>query len=360
MSALRCVHLLDDFSLGGVSKSMCVFDDPALASTATSTIMPIDPGWRLAPRIEADVVVTHFPPSWRTLPFLRSIKLRNPGVHWVHDEHSYTGAWEALKVPNRRRFRRAVRWGLGGADRVVAVSKGQAAWLGEVLERRRIDVLHPWSGDQGLLDVPMPRFEAGPIRLGAYGRFAEAKGFDMLIDAVARLDPALFTLRLGGLGPNEAALNRRAADLPNVEMVGRIDDVAGFLGTVDVVVVPSRWEAFGQVAAEARAAGRPVVVAAVDGLPEQVGSAGLVADCATADGLAATIAQLPVHDLAAMSIAARRSMSDAAETRVAAWRSLFQDIAAERRSLAVRAATPIRIRAGQNRYPSTSRFSPKL
>jgi glycosyltransferase involved in cell wall biosynthesis len=60
-----------------------------------------------------------------------------------------------------------------------------------------------------------------------------------------------------------------------------VEDVAGFLAGVDVVAVPSRWEAYGMVANEAREAGRPVLVAPVDGLPEQVqGGGGLVVDFA--------------------------------------------------------------------------------
>lgn len=361
MSALRCVHILDDFALGGVSKSLKVFDHPGLATIANAYVMPAEPAWRIAPAIEADVIVTHFPPSWRTLPFLQSIKLRNPRAAWVHVEHSYTAAWEALKVPDVARFRMAVRRGLSGADRVVAVSHGQALWLAEVLGLdRRIDVLHPWSGSQGLCEVEMPSFAHPTIRLGAYGRFTEAKGFDVLLNAMERLSPLAFSLRLAGLGPDETMLRERAADLPHVEMMGRIDNVATFLSSVDVVVVPSRWEAFGQVAAEARLAGRPVVVADVDGLPEQVGRAGVVTNCGTPERLATALAQLPGLDLPAMACAARASMLGAEEERLAGWRQLFASVSAERRSAAVRAATPIRISAGQNRYPSTSRFSPKL
>ncbi|BCA62847.1 hypothetical protein HMP09_2081 [Sphingomonas sp. HMP9] len=352
MTRLRCVHLADDFAMGGVTKALRIYDHPLLAACADSRVLPVRPGWAIAPRLDADVIMTHFPPSWRTLPFFASLRMRNPRARLVHVEHSYTGAWEALKVSARRRFRWMLRAAYALCHDVVAVSHGQAAWLAEAgsIPAAKLHVLHPWSGAQGLLDVPIASIRADrPLRLAAYGRFAEAKGFDVLIDAVKRLDPARFELVLGGAGEDEAALWQRAANCRNIRFAGLIGDVAGFLAAADVVVVPSRWEAFGQVAAEARMAGRPVVVADIDGLAEQAGDAGIAADCTDATRLAATLATLPARDLGAMAQAARASMRDAETSRLHAWRALFARQASCLRSLPRRAAAPISTSAGQNR-----------
>jgi glycosyltransferase involved in cell wall biosynthesis len=327
VSRLACVHLCDDFALGGVSKALGIFGHPDLAATVRSHVLAADPGRFLAPRLAADIIVTHFPPSWRALPFLVSLRLRNPAARLIHIEHSYSGAWEAAKVPNRARFRTMLRLAFRLFDEVVAVSHGQARWLRAAagLAGDKLQVLHPWGGSQGLDQVPPPRQASRrPLVLGAFGRFSEQKGFDTLIDAMGRLDPARFSLLLGGFGTDDAALRQQAAGLANVSFVGKVGDVPDFLSRCDVVVVPSRWEAFGLVVAEAKMAGRAVLVADVDGMPEQVGNAGVIADCRTAETLAAALAALPAQPLAAMGAAGRAAMQTAERERIWAWQALFR------------------------------------
>jgi glycosyltransferase involved in cell wall biosynthesis len=326
MKQLRCIHLCDDFALGGVAKALGVYAHPDLSSMIVSRVLPANPRQSLAPRFDADIIVTHCPPSWRTLPFLASLRLRNPGARLVHVEHSYTGAWEAAKVANPRRFRVMLRLAFRLFDEVVAVSHGQARWLRDAagLAANKLHVLHPWSGSQQLDGVAPPvLLGQRPLVLGAFGRFSEQKGFDTLIDAMAQLDPAQFTLLLGGFGADDAALRAQAAGLPHVRFVGKVDDVPGFLSRCDVIVVPSRWEAFGQVVAEAKLAGRAVLVADVDGMPEQIGDAGIIADCGTAMALAAALAALPTQPLAAMGAAGRHMMLTAERERIDAWQALF-------------------------------------
>lgn len=326
MKRLRCVHLCDDFALGGVAKALSVYAHPDLSAHVASRVLPANPRRRLAPRLTADIIVTHFPPSWRTLPFLASLRLRNPAARLVHVEHSYTGAWEAAKVAKPLRFRTMLRLAFRLFDEVVAVSHGQARWLRAAtgLAADKLHVLHPWSGRQQLDRVDLPLLSSGrPLVLGAFGRFSEQKGFDTLIDAMARLDPARFSLLLGGFGADDEALRAQAAGLPHVRFVGKVDDVPDFLSRCDVIIVPSRWEAFGQVIAEAKMAGRAVLVADVDGMPEQVGDAGVVADCRTAETLAAALTELPAQPLAAMGNAGRQTMLSAERERIDAWRTLF-------------------------------------
>jgi len=353
MSALRVVHLLDDFELGGITKSLSFHAHPELSDVAESEILAVKPSLSIAPALGADVIITHFPPAWRFLPFLLSLKVRNPRARLVHVEHSYTGAWAALKVARPARFRTMLRIAYSLFHQIVAVSHGQAVWLRSTVgvSSDKVRVIEPWSGNQGLEAVaPIESIMGRPLVIGAYGRFAEQKGFDTLIAAMKLLPPADFTLSLGGFGPDRVALKAAAMKCTNVTFAGKVTDVADFLANCDVVVIPSRWEAFGQVAAEARLAGRPIIVADVDGLPEQVGMSGIIADCSTAESLAQALKSLPGLPLAAMGQAGRESVRGAEAGRVALWQSLYADLTVSQRATSrpiARALQPIRISAGQ-------------
>ena len=107
------------------------------------------------------------------------------------------------------------------------------------------------------------------------------------------VDPAVACLTLRGFGSDAEALRAAARGLPHVTIGDKIDDLAAFLATTDAIVVPSSFEPFGQVALEARLAGRPLIVADVDGLPEQVDpAAGIVVTPDNPVALAAAIVAL--------------------------------------------------------------------
>jgi len=136
------------------------------------------------------------------------------------------------------------------------------------------------------------------------------------------------TLHLAGLGPDFSELQAAAEGLPHVSVGGPIDGPAEFLAGVDAVVIPSRWEAFGLVAAEARAAGRPVLAARTDGLVEQVSpGCGLLFAPEDPAALALAIRSLALRDLEAMVVAARRSVAGALTTTIAQWTVLLDELA---------------------------------
>lgn len=355
MRSLAVTHLLDDMSFGGVVKALSIFKHPDLDDFVRNQMLQVSPNAFRAPRLDADVIVTHFTPRWRTLPYIHSLRLRNRRAFLVHIEHSYTRAFEALHVDSVRRFRTMLRGSFAAFNEVIAVSHGQASWLrsAKVVASDRLAVIPPWSGHGELRNLaPASDPQDRPIVIGAYGRFDAAKGFDVLIDAMRQLDPGQFTLLLGGFGPDEDDLKHRAFGLRNIRFVGKVSDHKDFLSRCDVVAIPSRREAFGQVAMEAKLAGRPIIAAAVDGLPEQVGGAGIVADCQSAEGLAAALAELPDLSIAKMAQAARASVVDAESVRLLAWRKLFRRAGRYCRALQsdeLRTAAPIKMSAGQIR-----------
>ncbi|MEJ7798600.1 MAG: glycosyltransferase, partial [Solirubrobacteraceae bacterium] len=107
-------------------------------------------------------------------------------------------------------------------------------------------------------------------------RLAPEKGVDVAIAACAA---ARVPLVIAGDGPQLPTLRTRAAGTAT-RFAGRVGDheLARLRAAAGIAIVPSRSaETFGLAAAEAMAAGLPVVGSAVGALPELNGAAGLVA-----------------------------------------------------------------------------------
>lgn len=178
-----------------------------------------------------------------------------------------------LSYVARRPFqRRLVRRLYPSADRVVALSEGVAEDLDQTfgVPRRMIDVIyqpvvtpdmdaragqpvdHPWFRETGEI----------PVVLGT-GRLTHQKNFELLIEAFAGLRadrPARLVIL--GEGVERQSLERKARDLGVSEWVdlpGAVPDPVPYMRASGVFVLSSRYEGFGNVVAEALAAGAPVV-----------------------------------------------------------------------------------------------------
>jgi glycosyltransferase involved in cell wall biosynthesis len=121
--------------------------------------------------------------------------------------------------------------------------------------------------------------DAGRPLVVAVGRLHPQKGYDILLDAVARweaddrLRPAPL-VAIAGDGPlqTELADRIRAERLP-VLLLGRRSDVADLLGAADLCVLPSRWEGSPFTGQEALRAGTPLVATRAGGMPDLFGDA---------------------------------------------------------------------------------------
>ncbi|MCD6358090.1 MAG: glycosyltransferase family 4 protein [Thermoproteales archaeon] len=108
------------------------------------------------------------------------------------------------------------------------------------------------------------------------GRLVYRKGLTVLLKALSLLkdlDLTLVVVGEGPLRPSAEALARRLAIEDRVMFLGSINEweLPGVYRSADVVAVPSLYgEAFGIVALEAMATGRPVVASRVGGLSELV------------------------------------------------------------------------------------------
>jgi glycosyltransferase involved in cell wall biosynthesis len=231
-----------------------------------------------------------------------------PVVHMLHAfaGHPYrSGPFRVTARMVERRLDRFTDWYIAGsqamirsgvkqkiftADKVKLISNGidltpfRAA---ELLSRENASAtLHTTS-------------DAPDLTVGFLGRLEKQKGAPYLVHAAAlvkRQNPRIRFL-LAGDGKLRPSLEKLAAELKVedvVQFVGWQSDTVGFLRQIDVMAMPSLWEAFGLSAAEAMAIEKPVIASGVDGLPEVVedGVTGILVPPAEPQPLANAILEL--------------------------------------------------------------------
>lgn len=164
--------------------------------------------------------------------------------------------------------------------------------------------------------VPPSAFE--PARLLCLGRLVPQKGFDIALEAFALLAEShpRTVLTLAGDGEERPRLEAQAHSLgiaSRVEFTGWIDpvDVPPLMAASNIIIMPSRREGFGLVAAEAAATARPVVASRTGGLLDVVedGITGILVDPGDAQALArALVALIDAPDRA-------RALGEAARVR---------------------------------------------
>jgi glycosyltransferase involved in cell wall biosynthesis len=210
----------------------------------------------------------------------------------------------------------AQRWAYRAAHAVVANSSAARAQLAtEGVPRDRLRLIPNGLDLARFTPQPPP---AAIRRVVTVANLRAEKGHDTILAAVpAILDrhpDATFTF--AGDGPRRDALETLARALGvsgRVRFLGECRDVAPVLAAADLFVLPSRSEAFPNAVIEAMAAGLPVVVSNVGGIPEVVrhGENGLLVP--PDDHAALTGAVLGLmdrrQDAAALGAAARRDVA---------------------------------------------------
>ena len=193
-----------------------------------------------------------------------------------------------------RRQRVGVRW-LAVSDtarRVLADTLGLATNAVEI-------VGNPIDPDD-FVGEPLPH---EGVRVGYLGLAVPHKGFDLLAPIMERVDRQGVSLELYVARPrSDLPVELRPAwdglfDLEGrrtVYLVGRVTDVRTAYGALDIVLCPSRQEAFGRVAAEAMLNGLPVVASDIPAYQEVVGhdQGGLLFAPGDAEAAASAICRL--------------------------------------------------------------------
>lgn len=237
---------------------------------------------------------------------------------WVCREDSNT--WAEIdnltgSAAGRWVVRRAVGAAYHSADAVLCVSRDLGARLiGEIgLPAARVRAIHNPIEIGAIASAaaePLALARRRPFVVAA-GRLTPQKGHPLLIEAFARAPAAAeCDLVILGEGPLEASLRARAAALglgDRVIFAGFQNNPWAWFARADLFVLPSLWEGFGNVVAEAMASGAPVLATDCDfGPREQIrhGENGWLVAPNDAGALAAGLQRLLTDPMLAERLAA--------------------------------------------------------
>jgi glycosyltransferase involved in cell wall biosynthesis len=264
--------------------------------------------WGLSPRFASwivrrardfDVIHVHYVWSVGTVVGALAGRVwRRPVVMTPHEsltEFDIVTSRSRARAVQKRLLRRFL---LRAVDRVVLASELERDWSG-VDVRRSTVVPHPVVEAPAAVDRRDGQGRrAGELVIGFLGRLHPKKRLDLLLEAFAAL-PAPARLLVGGDQPASefARLRRRVEETglqDRIELAGFVRASAreAFFARIDVLVMPSAYESFGLVAAEAMTAGVPVVVSERTGVARTVARyrAGVVVPVDDRDALVAALA----------------------------------------------------------------------
>ena len=145
----------------------------------------------------------------------------------------------------------------------------------------------------------VPEAKDNDVLVGMVGSFTKPKNHAKMVESLKYL-PENYKLVLVGEGPLMEGIKSQAKDLGvdnRIFYLGFRKDVAEIMHTVDLLAIPSIWEGFGLIAAEAMACGTPIVASNVPGLSDVVGDCGLKFDPQKSEKIADTIMMMTNESL---------------------------------------------------------------
>jgi glycosyltransferase involved in cell wall biosynthesis len=328
---VKVLKILGDRKVGGIMKTMGGLIDSAIGENFTFTLRSLPEVRSALAEIKPDLAIVHDPCNWNLLPHLWQIRQHCQVI--IHDHH-YSEGFERYNVKQKQRFRLMLRLCYGSASHVIAVSQAQSDWMlqNQLVAPHKLKTITQTTPIDKLLVLP-PRVMQPPLVLGAYGQFTRQKGFDILLQAVRQLPETMVKLRIGGYGEDEQKLKQLSQGRSNIEFFGMLDNVAAFMAGCDVIIIPSRWEPWGNVCLEAKAAARPAIASNVDGLVEQMTDCGLLVKPDDPQALAEAIAHfctLPNCQLRTWGENGRNNVKDARQHYLERWESLLWSIVRQR------------------------------
>lgn len=253
-----------------------------------------------------DVIHAHSVWVWSTVQATRAARKANrPVVVMPHEGLTRFDMERAGSPPMRLAKRLLRRFYLSRVDRFVFSSDLERLDSRFDGDPKGVVAAHPVMDETDPPPPPGAR-RPGPLRVGFLGRFHAKKNLRLLIDGVAAAGDA--ELIVGGEGtPEQGAMLRAHAKrrglTDRVHWVGFVPAArrAEFYRSVDLIAMPSAFECFGLVAAEAMAHGTPVLVSPTVGVAATIDAAecGMVVP-PRGDAIAAALRRIATDDSLAL------------------------------------------------------------
>ncbi len=179
------------------------------------------------------------------------------------------------------------------------------------------------------LGIPELSTSSPVLRFTAIGNLVEAKGFDILLEAISRLpNREQICVKLVGDGPLRADLSALSDSLGISHIchfVGAVspEEIPGIYRDTDIFVISSLREGRSNVLLEAMASARPIVAPEIDGIAEliQDGITGLLYKRGNIDGLKISLERMR------MDPGARARMGNAARQYILEQRLTWHETA---------------------------------
>jgi len=255
-----------------------------------------------------DVILTHLENTPRATVI--GEMTGTPVVHLCHNDMAATARW------------------LG--RRGVGLAVFNSAWMAESLRAQSgysgpAVVVHPYPDPAQYATTPGDRV--------TLVNCWPAKGGDVLAALARRMPDVAFLAVEGAYGEPQVL-----PDLPNVDVVRHTPHVRDeVLARTRILLMPSEYESFGRIGAEAMTCGIPVIAHPTPGLLENLDSAGVFVDRDDIDGWVTAIRRLSkprAWAAASRSALARSSEQSAARPQeLAAFVAAVESLARHRRSV---------------------------
>ena len=198
------------------------------------------------------------------------------------------------------------QWTYPFADRIVVQTKRAGDYFSSKLQKRICVIPNP-------VLLPPEEKELSDKLLGersliAMGRLVPQKGFDLLLEALAKLKDrypewTLTILGEGELRPQLESLRNELGLDDRVHILGRVKNPDAFLKQGDIFIMSSRFEGFPNALCEAMACGLPVISTDCPNGPREIIRDGV-------DGIL-----VPNEDVSALAVAMERLMCDEKERK---------------------------------------------
>ena len=256
-----------------LAAQMSVVTFPSSLSRSLQTLRLFLYTVRLKCEFNPDIIFFH---STFTLPIMVLLRMSRMKTKLLYCPHGWAANRHELGSIQNRIVRFCERWMSGCSDIVVNISQHDAKYAKQeryfgthvVVENAVEDRVDSSRLCVNLIDDDV-------IRLLFVGRFDHQKGLDILLDSfvLAREERPLLELNIVG----GSVLGDEDLDVQHCEGVTlhgwvQSSQIIEYYLQADILIVPSRWEGFGLVVAEAMSAGTPAMVSDCGNLPNLIKS----------------------------------------------------------------------------------------